>query len=315
MRPLTLLLLTLAVALAAQAQCGQKPDPTPAANPARPTLSVPAVLPPTGYLQFEQGFNRAVTSPSGTAAQSAVNQATKIALTSRILVELLSAPFTYNTVFTSAAGGFPSSTIKAENAGDLDLGAQLVLLKSTGPQPTVDLGYIHRVRAGTAANLDAGDFNHSAVLYLSGDLPHGVHYDSDYQFNEQRSADNASSVSYNTAHPVRRLQLVQTISVSHPIFPKSTSGRLSLDLELEHYTQPLVTSTSHNHPFSVSPPRANAVDLLVTTPFALRPNLVFDAAVVRGLTSTSTQWQGTVGVTWLLPHRLLPTRKSAKTAS
>jgi hypothetical protein len=310
MRRAPLFLLILA-SLTAHAQT---PDPTPAANPARPTVSVPAVLPPTGYLQFEQGFNRAVTSPSGTTAQSAVNQATKIALTSRVLVEVLSAPFTYNTVFTSASGVTPANTIKTENAGDIDLGVQLVLLKSTGPRPTVDLGYIHRLRTGTAANLDAGDFNHSAVLYLSGDLPHGFHYDSDYQFNEQRSADNGTSVSYSPINPVRRLQLVQTLSVSHPIFPKSTSGRLSLDLELEHYTQPLVTSTSHNRPFAGTT-RANAVDLLVTAPFALRPNLVFDAAIVRGLTSTSTEWQGTFGVTWLLPHRLLPTRRATKSAS
>jgi len=303
--------LLISVTLTAHAQT---PDPTPAANPARPTVSVPAVLPPTGYLQFEQGFNRAVTSPSGTAAQSALNQATKIALTSRFMVQVLSAPFTYNTVFTSASGLTPANTIKTSNTGDIDLGAQLVLLKSTGPRPTVDVGYIHRLRAGTAANLDAGDFNHSAVLYFSGDLPHGIHYDSDYQFNEQRSADNGTSVSSNPARPVRRLQLVQTISVSHPIFPKSTSGRLSLDVELEHYTQPLVSSTSHNHTLPVLT-RANAVDLLITTPFALRPNLVFDAAVVRGLTSTSTQWQGTFGVTWLLPHRLLPTRKPAKPTS
>ncbi len=226
-------------------------------------------------------------------------------------MELLSAPVTYNTVFASASGNVPANTLKTANTGDIDLGVQLVLLKSTGPRPTVDIGYIHRLRTGTAANLDAGDFNHSAVLYLSGDLPHGFHYDSDYQFNEQRSADNGTSVSSTPANPVRRLQLVQTLSVSHPIFPKSTSGRLSLDLELEHYTQPLVTSTSRNRPFS-SPTRANAVDLLVTTPFALRPNLVLDAALVRGLTSTSTQWQGTVGVTWLLPHRLLPTGKPAK---
>jgi len=309
--PVCLLILA---SLNAHAQWGQKPDPIPAANPARPTVSVPAVLPPTGYLQFEQGFNRAVTSPSGTSAQSAVNQATKIALTSRVLVELLSTPFTYNTVFTSAAGNVPASTIKTANAGDLDLGAQLVLLKSTGPRPTIDVGYIHRLRAGTAANLDAGDFNKSATIFLSGDLPHGFHYDSDYQFNEQRSADNGTSVSYSPAHPVRRLQLVQTLSVSHPIFPKSASGRLSLDVELEHYTQPLVTSTSHNHTFP-GPTRANAVDLLVATPFALRPNLVFDAAVVRGLTSTSTQWQGTVGLTWLLPHRLLPAGRPLKPAS
>ena len=294
--------LLILVSFAARAQT---PDPIPAANPARPTVSVPAVLPPTGYLQVEQGFNRAVTSPSGTAAQSALNQATKIALTSRVLVEFLSQPYTRNTVFTPS----PNSTGSTNNLGDLDLGAQIVLLKSTGPRPTVDIGYIKRVRAGTAANLDAGDFSQSAVLYFSGDLPHGFHYDSDYQFNEQRSLDNASTLAAGPAHNLRRLQLVQTLSVSHPIFPKSTAGRLSLDLELEHYTQPLVTSTAHNTPAGANA-RPNAVDLLVATPFALRPYLVFDVAIVHGLTTTSTQWQGTAGVTWLLPKRLWPAHHS-----
>lgn len=293
-------LLGFPLALSAHGQT-PAPDPTPAANPARPTASVPAVLPPTGYLQFEQGINRAATSPSGTAAQTALNQATKIALTSRILVEFLSQPFTYNTVFQPGIlnNSFPSSS----NLGDLDLGAQIVLLKSTGPRPTIDAGYIKRVRAGTAANLDAGDFSQSAVLYFSGDLPHGVHYDSDYQFNEQRSADNGTTVGVSPAHPVRRMQMVQTLSVSHAIFSKSTAGRLTFDAELEHYTQPLVTSTNQHQP---STTRANSIDLLITTPFAWRPNLVFDIAVVHGFTSTSTQWQGTAGVTWLLPHRLWP---------
>jgi hypothetical protein len=259
------------------------------------------VLPPTGYLQLEQGINRAETSPSGTAAQTALNQATKIALTSRFLAQVLWQPFTYNTVFTPAAGPVPATTIKTENAGDIDLGTQIVLLKSTGPRPTIDVGYNGRVHTGTAANLDSGDFKQSLIFFFSGDLPHGTHYDSIYQFNEQRSVDNGTTVGASPAHPVRRAQYVQTLSVSHPIFPKSTGGRLAFDVELQHYTQPFVTSTSHNHPIAV---RANAVDLLVTTPFALRPNIILDAAILRGLTSTSTQWQGTSGVTWLVPHRL-----------
>jgi hypothetical protein len=303
--PIALLMLAFALTVRAQTPAlpTPTPDPTPAANPARPTVSVPAVLPPPGYLQFEQGINRATNSPNGTTGQTALNQATKIALTSRILVELLSQPFTYNTLFQPGTINIPYSFNSSSNLGDLDLGAQLVLLKSTGPRPTIDAGYIKRVRAGTAANLDSGDFSQSAILYFSGDLPHGVHCDSDYQFNEQRSADNGTTIGTSPTHPVRRMQMVQTLSVSHPIFPKSTTGRLSLDLELEHYTQPLVTSTNQHQPITT---RANAIDLLVTTPFALRPNQVFDIAVVHGFTNTSTQWQGTAVVTWLLPHRLWP---------
>jgi hypothetical protein len=304
MRRATLLAFALVVPFAVHAQTPVQtpaPDPTPAANPARPTASVPAVLPPTGYLQFEQGINRAATSPSGTAAQTALNQATKIALTSRFLVQMLSQPFTYNTVFTPAAGPVAASTVTTENLGDIDLGTQIVLLKSTGPRPTIDIGYNGRVHTGTAANLDSGDFKQSLIFFFSGDLPHGTHYDSIYQFNEQRNLDNESTLSAAPTRLVRRAQYAQTLSVSHPIFPKSTGGRLSFDVELQHYTQPFVTGTSHNHPVAV---RANAVDLLVTTPFALRPELILDAAITRGLTSTSTQWQGTAGVTWLVPHRL-----------
>jgi hypothetical protein len=313
MRRAILRLLPIFLSFAVHAQTTpQTPaaDPTPAANPARPTASVPAVLPPTGYLQLEQGINRGVTSPSGTTAQTALNQATKIALTSRFLVQVLSQPFTYNTVFTP--GGQPP-TVKTVNSGDIDLGTQIVLLKSTGPRPTIDIGYNGRVRTGTAANLDSGDFQQSLILFFSGDLPHGTHYDSIYQFNEQRQIDNQSTVTVangttigtSPTHLVRRAQYVQTLSVTHPIFPKSTAGRLAFDVELQHYTQPFVTGTSHNRPIAV---RANAVDLLISTPFALRPNLVLDAAILRGLTSTSTQWQGTAGVTWLVPHRLWKAR-------
>src|SRR5215469_11367840 len=36
---------------------------TPAANPARPTVTNPATLPPVGYLQFEQGYLGSLESP------------------------------------------------------------------------------------------------------------------------------------------------------------------------------------------------------------------------------------------------------------
>jgi len=277
------------------AQCnGDALQPPPAANPARPTLSVPAQLPPTGYLQFEQGFNRAATSP-GTLAQSAINQTTKLALTSRLLVEFLSQPYTFNTV---PVGAGQQST---GNVGDLDAGVQAVVLASKGARPTLDVGYVGRVHTGTAANLDIGEFAQSVVLYFSGDLPHGVHYDSDYQFNQQQSAENSA---VPTTHAVSRAQYVQTLALSRPVLAKATGGRLTGYVELQHATQPFATVSAHNRPLPGAPVRANAVDLLVATPFALRPNLVLDAAVTRGLTSSSTQWQGTVGATYLLPRRL-----------
>ena len=38
--------------------------------------------------------------------------------------------------------------------------------------------------------------------------------------------------------------------------------------------------------------------------YSIHPNLILDAAFEHGLTSTSTQWQGSFGFTYLLPHRL-----------
>jgi hypothetical protein len=38
--------------------------------------------------------------------------------------------------------------------------------------------------------------------------------------------------------------------------------------------------------------------------YPVRKNLVVDAGLNRGLTSTSTQWEGFAGFTYLLPHRL-----------
>src|ERR1700728_438055 len=59
------------------------PDPTPDANPARPTVSTPATLTPVGYLQFETGSLGATTSPEfGT--RIGINQVTKLAFTSRL---------------------------------------------------------------------------------------------------------------------------------------------------------------------------------------------------------------------------------------
>jgi hypothetical protein len=38
--------------------------------------------------------------------------------------------------------------------------------------------------------------------------------------------------------------------------------------------------------------------------YPIRKNLVVDAGFDHGLTSSSTQWEGFAGFTYLLPHRL-----------
>ncbi len=254
---------------------------TPQANPARPTVTIPARLPPTGYVQFEQGFNQANSSPSSLTAQSALLQTTKLALTTRLMVQFITEPFAHSSVRSS-----PSGTTASNDAGDLLLGGQAVVHKSVGILPAVDVGYLRRVRAGSSPSLDAGSYSQSALLFLGGDLPGSPHYDSNLIIDEQNSG------------PVRRPQFTQTLALSHPLFPAATRKSLSGIVELSHFTQPLLESPTT--------PRANAVDLLFGAAVSLRPNLIADAAFSHGLTSTSIQWQGTFGLSYLLPHRLWP---------
>ena len=257
----------------------------PQANPARPTVTIPARIPPTGYLQFEQGLVDAGSSPGGTLSQTAFAQTTKVALTTRLMVQFITQPLARSSVAAAA------QQIRSSN--DLDLGVQVVMVKSAGPVPAVSGGYIRRVRAGSSASLDAGDSSQSMLVLLGGDLPGGFHYDSNLLFNEQSSNQR------------RRAQFGQTLAVTRPIFATTFKQRLGGIVELSHFTQPFPVQSVSGY----TPSRANAVDLLFVGTYSLRPNLLFDASVDKGLTSTSTQWQAGFGVTYLLPHRLWPDRR------
>ena len=61
-------------------------DDTPEANPARPTVSTPATLPPVGYIQFETGTLGAESSPEF-STRIGINNVTKLALTKRLICE------------------------------------------------------------------------------------------------------------------------------------------------------------------------------------------------------------------------------------
>jgi hypothetical protein len=50
--------------------------------------------------------------------------------------------------------------------------------------------------------------------------------------------------------------------------------------------------------------RSNAVGNLWAISYTAKRNLVFDAGFEKGLTNTSTHWEGFAGLTYLLPHRL-----------
>lgn len=255
----------------------------PLAAPARPTVTMPAHIPPTGYLQFEQGFNQANSSPAGANSQFALSQTTKIALTTRLMVQFITQPYTRSRLAVPHSPDANSS-----DPGGLQIGVQGIVHKGVGAVPVVAVGYIRRLRAGSSADLDVGSYLQSALVLFSGDLRGGYHYDSNLIFNEQTSAD------------VRRAQFAQTLAVSHTLFQQRTAGRLGGVVELSHFTQPFVASSASGAMVR----RANSVDLLFATVFSIHPNLVLDAAFEHGLTSTSTQWQGSFGFTYVLPHRL-----------
>ena len=260
-------------------------DSVPVATPARPTVTLPAHIPPSGYLQFEQGVNEADASPDGVDRQAAASETIKIALDTRLLVQLVTQPYTYNVA--SDGSGYRTTS---NDPGDLIFGAQGIVHKSVGALPTVALEYDRRVRAGTSADLDVGSYSQGAILLMSGDLPAGIHYDSNVSIYEQNNG------------PVRRPQLEQSLALSHSLLHRLTGGRLAGVAELSHYTQPLVHSDVYGRPVD----RANTLGLLFATSYSIHPNLVLDFAFDHGLTSTSTQWQGSFGFTYLLPHRLWP---------
>jgi hypothetical protein len=160
----------------------------------------------------------------------------------------------------------------ANRVGDVFLGAQAVLSEGEGPKPTLAVSYFHRVYDGGAPELDFGSPINSFLVLASADVK-GFHYDANALFNELSQS------------PVRRAQFGQTLSISHPIV-----GKLSLSGEIWHFTQPFL--------------RGHAIGNLWALSYATRRTLVFDAGFNHGLTSSSTRWEGFVGFTYLLPHRL-----------
>ena len=93
----------------------------------------------------------------------------------------------------------------ANGSGDVLLGTQVVLYlppaapaddsKTAQPsshrtitKPTVALGYLGRVHAGTTPDIDQGGFANSVLLLVSGDVGK-LHYDTNYEFNEQTTTE------------------------------------------------------------------------------------------------------------------------------
>jgi hypothetical protein len=202
-------------------------------------------------------------------SQFSTNQVTKLTITPRLQVMGLFEPFAY----THGVVGDAEAGIQP---GGISVGVQGVVLPGEGRKPTVSLSYIRSLYGGSAPDIDVGSYQQGVTFLWSEDFG-GLHIDTNGIFNEQTQGD------------VRRGQFGQTLSVSHPLGPFVLAG------ELWHFTQP----------FS----NGNAVGNLWALSYAARRNLVIDAGFNHGLTSSSTQWEGFAGFTYLLPHRLWKARK------
>jgi hypothetical protein len=197
-----------------------------------------------------------------------INQVTKLAVASRLQLLAVSEPLVHAT-------GATGDALSGNHPGEVFAGLQAVVLPGEGHKPTVSLSYIHRLYESPAPEIDIGTFRNSALILVSTDLG-GFHFDVNGIFSEQ------------TQGVVRRGQFGQTLSISHPL------GPLTIASELWHFTQPLTNG--------------NAIGNLWAVSYPVRKNLVVDAGFDHGLTSSSTQWEGFVGFTYLLPHRLWRSR-------
>jgi len=156
--------------------------------------------------------------------------------------------------------------------GDVTGGFQAVLKPNQGWRPTLAVGYLRLLRGGNATDLDIGGFKNSVILQASSDFGHW-HVDANLFANEQAQI------------AVRRAQWGQAVALSHPV-----NQKLGVTGEVRHFTEP----------FNPGPAWA----VMAAAGYSVRPNLVLDLGVVRGLTSDSTHWQVASGFTYVLPHGL-----------
>jgi hypothetical protein len=188
----------------------------PEANPARPTVSTPATLPPVGYLQFETGSLGAVTSPEfGT--RIGINQVTKMAFTPRFELFVQTEPYVHS---SDGNGGD-----KQIHPGEVWLGAQAIVLPADRVRPTIAVSYVRRLYESPAPELDMGTNRQSGTVLLSNDAA-GFHYDANFIVTEE------------TEGGVRRAQHAQTLSISHTLKKFTISG------EIWHFTQPYFKSNA-----------------------------------------------------------------------
>jgi hypothetical protein len=187
-------------------------------------------------------------------------------------IKLAVAPRLEFLVLAEPVAHFTAEGRTANRVADIFVGTQFVLYRGEGAKPTLAVSYFHRAYDGGAPEFDFGSPTNSLLLLASADVK-GFHYDANAFFTELKQA------------PVRRGQFGQSLTISHPFL-----GRFTLSGEIWHFTQPFLKS--------------NAVGNLWALSYSARKTLVFDAGFNHGLTGTSTSWEGFVGFTYLLPHRL-----------
>jgi hypothetical protein len=203
------------------AQSGTADEPE--ANPGRPTVSTPATLTPTGYLQFESGVLWANHSGEF-STRTGLNEVVKLSVVPRL--ELLAA--------AEPVVHYRAQGITANGVAEVFLGVQAVLSPGEGAKPTVAVSYFHRAYDGGAPELDFGSPANSFLLLASADVK-GFHYDANAMFNELGQGN------------VRRPQFGQSLSISHPL-----KGKFTLSGEIWHFTQPFLRGNAVGNLWAVS---------------------------------------------------------------
>jgi hypothetical protein len=196
-------------------------ESAPEANPGRPTVSTPAALTPTGFLQFETGLLYANHSPEASVRSSLVH-VVKLAVGQRFELLLQGEPLVY------ALG----RDDKAAREGELFAGGQVLLLP---PEfgVTISVSYFYRLHESAAPEIDIGTFRQGGILLISGDIA-GFHFDANTFLNEQEVSGGHAN------------QIGGSLSVSHPAGPFTISG------ELWRFSQPALGSHASGSLWAVS---------------------------------------------------------------
>jgi hypothetical protein len=216
--------LCVALAVVALGASGQTPvGVEPEANPGRPTVSTPATLTPTGYLQFETGVNAASHSPEF-SSRFAPNEVMKFSVHRRLELLASSEPVVH----------YRFDGQSANRVAEVFLGAQAVISPGEGAKPTLAVSYFRRVYDGGAPEFDIGSSVNSVLLLASADVK-GFHYDANAMFNEL------------TEGAVRRAQFGQSLTISHLI-----KGKFTLSGEIWHFTQPFLRGNAVGNLWAVS---------------------------------------------------------------